>query len=178
MVFLSNRLCKRNKISQPCNSGRCRRNASRASRRTRLRVTARGAYFLPITSPKRAGPPVGRPYTTKCSVRDHGRKRKTDENSSVFSSLAAFGKLATRVCRANSFGLLMALNAGGLSSVKCRHQVSASALNSPTLAAFSTARIDNFTAASGLHTDPETMSTLTARNGRLICTFHVALTYG
>ena len=174
MVFLSNRLCKRNKISQPCNSGRCRRNASRASRRTRLRVTARGAYFLPITSPKRAGPPVGRPYTTKCSVRDHGRKRKTDENSSVFSSLAAFGKLATRVCKANSRRSMLF----GLSSVKCRHQVSASALNSQTLAAFSTARIDNFTAARGLHADPETMGTLTARNGRLICTFHVALTYG
>jgi len=101
-AFLSKRLCRRIKISQPCSSARCRRNASRATRRTRLRVTARGANFLPITSPSRAGAPFARPYRTKCSVRAHGRKRKTDENSSVFKSLAAFGKLAARAINVNS----------------------------------------------------------------------------
>lgn len=93
-AFLSKRVCRRNSTSQPPNSARRSRKASRASRRTRLRVAARGAYFLPITRPKRASLPVGRPYTTKCAVRRHGRKRKTDENSSVFSSLAALGKAA------------------------------------------------------------------------------------
>jgi len=93
-AFLSKRVCKRSSTSQPPNSARRNRKASRASRRTRLRVAARGAYFLPITRPKRASLPVGRPYTTKCAVRRHGRKRKTDENSSVFSSLAALGKAA------------------------------------------------------------------------------------
>lgn len=93
-AFLSKRVCKRSSTSQPPNSARRSRKASRAIRRTRLRVAARGAYFLPITRPKRASLPVGRPYTTKCAVRRHGRKRKTDENSSVFSSLAALGKAA------------------------------------------------------------------------------------
>ena len=93
-AFLSKRVCRRSSTSQPPNSARRSRKASRASRRTRLRVAARGAYFLPITRPKRASLPVGRPYTTKCAVRRHGRKRKTDENSSVFSSLAALGKAA------------------------------------------------------------------------------------
>lgn len=94
IAFLSKRVCKRSSTSQPPNSARRSRKASRARRRTRLRVTARGAYFLPITRPRRASLPVGRAYTTKCAVRRHGRKRKTDENSSVFSSLAALGKAA------------------------------------------------------------------------------------
>ncbi len=100
IVFLSNFVCKRSSTSQPPNSARRSRKASRAIRRTRLRVTARGAYFLPITRPKRASLPVGRPYTTKWADRRHGRKRKTDENSSVFSSLAALGKAA---CARNGF---------------------------------------------------------------------------
>ncbi|KAG0189168.1 hypothetical protein DFQ28_003789 [Apophysomyces sp. BC1034] len=80
--------------SQPTSSMRRVRNASRTSRLTRLRVTARGACFLPTTTPSLAGCPLARPYKTKCAERAHGRKRKTDENSSVFSSLAARGKLA------------------------------------------------------------------------------------
>jgi hypothetical protein len=93
-AFLSKRVCKRSRMSQPPKSSARKRNASRAMRRTRLRVAARGANFLPMTSPSRADWPVGLAYTTKCGERRHGRKRKTDENSSVLRSLAALGKVA------------------------------------------------------------------------------------
>ncbi len=58
-AFLSNRACTRSNTSQPSNSARRSRKCSRAIRRTRLRVTARGAYFLPVTRPRRAALPVG-----------------------------------------------------------------------------------------------------------------------
>lgn len=61
IVFVSKRACKRSRMSQPANSARRTRNASRASRLTKLRVTARGACFLPTTSPRRASRPVGLP---------------------------------------------------------------------------------------------------------------------
>lgn len=61
IAFRSNFVCSRSSTSQPPNSARRSRKASRARRRTRLRVTARGAYFLPITRPRRASLPVGLP---------------------------------------------------------------------------------------------------------------------
>jgi hypothetical protein len=62
------------------------RNTSRASRLIRFRVTDRGASRLATTTPSRACPStLGRIYSTKCSVRCIGRKRKTDEKSSVFT---------------------------------------------------------------------------------------------
>jgi hypothetical protein len=68
-------------------------NSSRTMRFTRLRSAARGANFLPTTMPSRACAwPLARTYSTKCVVRRRGRKAKTDENSSVFVSLAALGK--------------------------------------------------------------------------------------
>ena len=72
----SNFRCSRNRMSHPASSGRRSRKASRAKRLTTLRVTARGAYFLPTTRPSRAASPVGRPYSTKCAERAQGRKRK------------------------------------------------------------------------------------------------------
>lgn len=51
---LSIRVDRRNSTSQPSNSVRRRRKLSRAVRFTRLRVAARGANFLPTTSPRRA----------------------------------------------------------------------------------------------------------------------------
>ena len=56
---LSKRVDKRSSTSQPSNSPRRRRKCSRAIRFTRLRVAARGANFLPMTSPRRAAWPVG-----------------------------------------------------------------------------------------------------------------------
>jgi hypothetical protein len=59
-AFLSTRVDRRNSTSQPSNSARRTRKLSRAIRFTRLRVAARGANFLPTTSPRRAAWPVGR----------------------------------------------------------------------------------------------------------------------
>src|SRR6202012_5765685 len=49
MGFLPKRVARRSTTPHPPKPARPSRKASRASRRTRLRVTARGAYFLPIT---------------------------------------------------------------------------------------------------------------------------------
>lgn len=85
--------CSRNRISRPANWSCRLRNSSRTMRFTRLRSAARGANFLPTTMPSRAcGWPLARTYSTKCVLRRRGRKAKTDENSSVFVSLAALGK--------------------------------------------------------------------------------------
>lgn len=51
-----------------------------------------------------------------------------------------------------------------------------SPLNGETLAALGAARIDNLAATHGLHPHAETMGAFAARNGRLIGTFHLALT--
>lgn len=50
---LSIRVDRRSSTSQPSNSARRKRKLSRAVRFTRLRVAARGANFLPTTSPRR-----------------------------------------------------------------------------------------------------------------------------
>lgn len=63
-----------------------RRNNSRVTRFTVLRVTARGASRFAATTPRRAcGSALRRVYNTKCAVLKTGRKRKTDENSSVLT---------------------------------------------------------------------------------------------
>ena len=88
-----NLACSRNRMSRPANWSCRLRNSSRTIRFTRLRSAARGANFLPTTMPSRAcGWPLARTYSTKCVLRRRGRKAKTDENSSVFVSLAALGK--------------------------------------------------------------------------------------
>lgn len=62
------------------------RNSSLTKRLIMLRVTARAASRFATTTPSRACPKLlGRWYNAKCSVRKAGRKRKTDENSSVFT---------------------------------------------------------------------------------------------
>ncbi len=62
------------------------RNNSRATRLIVLRVTARGAKRFATTTPSRAcGKSVTRVYSTKWALRYTGRKRKTDENSSVLT---------------------------------------------------------------------------------------------
>ena len=50
------------------------------------------------------------------------------------------------------------------------------ALDGEALAALGAACVDDFTATSGLHANTEAMGALTARHGRLVSTFHVALT--
>lgn len=88
-----NFVCSRNSTSRPANWSCLPRNSSRAMRFTRLRSAARGANFLPTTTPSRASSlPLASTYSTKCVLRRRGRKAKTDENSSVFVSLAALGK--------------------------------------------------------------------------------------
>ncbi len=70
-----------------------RRNNSRATRLIVLRVTARGAKRLATTTPRRACSTVlGRVYSTKWALFCAGRKRKTDENSSVFTIRRARAK--------------------------------------------------------------------------------------
>lgn len=59
-AVLSSRADRRKSTSQPSNSARRSRKLSRAIRLMRLRVAARGANFLPTTSPRRAACPVGR----------------------------------------------------------------------------------------------------------------------
>src|SRR5471032_569354 len=159
-AFLSKRVCKRSSTSQPPNSARRSRKASRAIRRTRLRVAARGAYFLPITRPKRASLPVGRPYTTKCGVRRHGRKRKTDENSSVFSSLAALGKAA---CAGNGTEpgccapAAPASPRASLGNCGARNLL---ALDGEALAALRATCVDDLAATCGLHANAKAVGAL------------------
>lgn len=63
-----------------------KRNVSRTRRLMVLRVTARGARRFATTTPNLACDlSVRREYSTKCAVRKTGRKRKTDEKSSVFT---------------------------------------------------------------------------------------------
>src|SRR6201995_1478984 len=172
-AFLSNRVCRRSSTSNPPNSARRSRKASRATRRTRLRVAARGAYFLPITRPRRASFPVGRPYTTKGAVRRHGRKRKTDENSSVFSSLAALGKAACARNGTEPGCCAPAAPASSRASVTARNPL---ALDREALAALRATCVDDLAAASGLHANAKAVGALATGNGRLVSTFHVALT--
>src|ERR1700678_1770421 len=51
------------------------------------------------------------------------------------------------------------------------------ALNSQALTALRATCVDHFTAARGLHADAKAMGPLAARDGRLISTFHGALTW-
>src|SRR5512133_357281 len=81
------------------------RNSSRVMRLMVLRVTARGAKRLATTTPRRAcASALERVYSTKCAVRCTGRKRKTDENSSV---------LMMRLSRAKFCGLSPVTPAAG-----------------------------------------------------------------
>ena len=50
------------------------------------------------------------------------------------------------------------------------------ALDGEALAALGAACVDDFAATSGLHANAEAMGALAARHGRLVGTFHVALT--
>ena len=69
------------------------RNSSRVTRLIVLRVTARGAKRLATTTPSRAcGSWFRRVYSTKCALFWLGRKRKTDENSSVLTIRRARAK--------------------------------------------------------------------------------------
>jgi len=122
---------------------------------------------------------VGRPYTTKCSVRRQGRKRKTDENSSVFSSLAAFGKAACvrdgmTPRSVTRFVLFAVLASGPLPVISLIAMLPD--LDGEALATLRTACVDHFAATGGLHAHAETVGTLATGNGRLESTFHVALT--
>jgi hypothetical protein len=142
-----------------------RRNSSRVTRLTVLRVTARGASRFAATTPRRAcGSALRRVYKTKCAVLYTGRKRKTDENSSV---------LTMRRSREKSWTLFWERSPSR--SVTQATLLRPAGLSCQTLAAFGATCIEHSAATAGCHTGAEAVSTLTAHDGRLVSTFHVGL---
>ena len=60
---------------------------------------------------------------------------------------------------------------------RARSKVRAAALDRQTLAALGTASVDDLAATSGLHANAKAVGALATGNGRLVSTFHVALTW-
>jgi len=126
---------------------------SRVTRLIVLRVAARGANRLATTMPIRAlCRLLALAYSTKCAVLYTGRKRKTDEKSSV---------LTIRRSRGN-FSVTPAT--GGMRR-----------LYSQALAPFGTTGIQHSAAAPGRHARAEAVGALATHDGRLVSTFHGGL---